>query len=146
MSGAKKITLNEFNGTDWKGFMQKTKGTYSAKKTDSGRTYWTILQTDDPRVEGKKQIKTIVEEIVQRQVTVHMGVVPMVDQTGNPVKDTVSKEVCTEEDQATYKIRCDEWDLVMCTVWCDLLQCCTGEPGAQATSPHPRKQRSGVRG
>ena len=38
MSGAKKITLNEFNGTDWKGFMQKTKGTYSAKKTDSGRT------------------------------------------------------------------------------------------------------------
>ena len=128
MSGTKKTTLNEFSGASWTTFTQKTKGTYSAKKTESGRSFWEILQTEDPRVEGRKTITTVVEAQIQRTLLINDARVPMVDQAGTPVMDAVENKIDTQEDLNVFQARCKEWDDVMSQVWCDLLQCCTGEP------------------
>jgi hypothetical protein len=128
MSGTKKTTLNEFSGASWNEFVQKTKGTYSAKKTASGRSHWEILQGDDPREEGRKTVTTVVEAQIQRTLLINDARVPMTDQAGSPVMDAVENKTDTQEDLAIFQARCNEWDEVMSQVWCDLLQCCVGEP------------------
>ena len=111
MSGTKKTTLNEFSGASWTTFTQKTKGTYSAKKTESGRSFWEILQTEDPRVEGRKTITTVVEAQIQRTLLINDARVPMVDQAGTPVMDAVENKIDTQEDLNVFQARCKEWNL-----------------------------------
>jgi hypothetical protein len=128
MSTSKAI-IKDFDGTNWLVWNQQAKGHYTKKKVSiGGRSYWTMLQEEDPKIAGKKVIITTDITQVQRTVLIGIGqVVPMVDQNGNPVCDDVSSEVETEETEQVFQARCQEWTTVMDAIWSDFLGCASGE-------------------
>ena len=123
-----KKQLKPFTGRNWSSWKQHFKGHYSGRKTASGRTFWEVINGDDPRDEGRLQVKTPIESQVQRKATVQGAEVGMVDQTGAAVFDTVYNEVSTDEDIGVYEGRCKEWGDVTEEVWASLLSACTDEP------------------